>query len=102
MRFKDNTLGFQSLQPQLILALIVVDQVMSANGGEAIITSLNDATHSQTSLHYSGAGADLRSWIFKDQQDVLNQCKKALGNSSDIDLILESDHYHLEYQPKRK
>ncbi|MBL4664303.1 MAG: hypothetical protein JKY22_12300 [Flavobacteriaceae bacterium] len=85
-----------------MLALIVIDGVMKANGGEAVITSLNDARHSQTSLHYAGAGVDLRSWIFNNQGDVLEQCKKALGNSPDFDLILESDHYHLEYQPKRR
>ena len=102
MLLKDNTIGFQSFSPQLLLALIIVDQVMKHHGKEALITSLNDAKHSATSLHYSGNAADLRSWWFDDPEQVLKDCKKALGNSSDFDMILESDHFHLEYQPKRR
>lgn len=100
MKFKDATISMQSLQPQLLLALVIVDQVMQSHRGEAIITSLNDAKHSYTSLHYSGCAADLRSYIFTDKDRVLSDCKIALGHTPDIDMILESDHFHIEYQPK--
>lgn len=100
MRLKDNTIGMQSLKPQLLLALMIVDDVMKKHGGEAIITSLNDAKHSHTSLHYDGSAADLRSWIFSDANAVLEDCKEALGFNPDIDMILEHDHFHIEYQPK--
>ena len=102
MRFKDDTIGLQSLSPQLVLALIVVDQVMKECGQEALITSLNDARHSKTSLHYSGNAVDLRSRWFTYPEQVLAMCRDALGNNPDIDMILESDHFHMEYQPKRK
>ena len=102
MRFKDNTIGFQSLKPQLVLALIIIDQVMKQFGQEVMITSINDAKHASTSLHYDGGAVDIRSRWFDEPQAVLDTCLLALGNSPDFDMILESDHFHLEYQPKRK
>jgi hypothetical protein len=102
MIFKDSTIGLQSLKPQLLLALIIVDQVMQADGQQAVITSLNDARHSKTSLHYNGSAADLRSRFFDDPKLILELCKKALGNNPDLDMIYEGNHFHLEYQPKRK
>ena len=101
MRFKDHTIGLQSLCPQIVLALIIVDQVMKQCGQEALITSINDARHSKTSLHYDGKAVDLRSRWFSHPENVLALCKDALGNNPDIDLILESDHFHMEYQPQR-
>ena len=107
MRFKDYTIGLQNLQPQLVLALIIVDQVMQKAGQEALITSLNDARHSKTSLHYAGAAVDLRSKWFQYPGEVLVACKDALGNNPDFDMIWESqgqpnEHFHLEFQQKRR
>jgi len=102
IKFKDNTLGFQSLSPQIILAIMVIEGVCTKHGIEMVITSINDAKHALTSLHYSGNGIDFRSRDLPDKTKFLIDCKEALGNSPDFDLILESDHYHLEYQPKRR
>ena len=107
MRLKDSTIGLQALKPQLILALMIIDQVMKQFGQEAMITSLNDGRHSKTSLHYDGGGCDLRAKWFDNPQAVLETCEQALGNNPDFDIILEgagttNEHFHLEYQPKRK
>lgn len=107
MRFKDSSIRFNDLSPQLLLALMVVDDVMKKNGQEALITSLNDAFHSTNSLHYAGNAVDLRSHWFAHPSLVLGLCREALGNSSDFDMILENEgetneHFHLEYQPKRR
>lgn len=107
MRIKDSSIGLQALKPQIVLALIIVDQVMQQYGQQAMITSINDATHSQTSLHYDGGAVDLRSKWFANPEAVLETCKQALGNIPDIDIILEAagtdnEHFHMEYQPKRK
>jgi len=102
MIFKDSTIGLQNLCPQIVLALIIVDQVMQKAGAQAMITSVNDARHSKKSLHYDGKAVDLRTRWFSDPKAVVYECKRALGNSPDIDIILEKDHIHMEYQPKRR
>ena len=102
MRFKDSSIGLSALKPQIVLALIIIDQVMIRQGQEAVITSLNDARHSKTSLHYDGGAVDLRSFKFEEPLTVLALCKEALGNNHDLDMIYEHNHFHLEYQPKRK
>ena len=102
MRIKDNSVEFQNLSPQLLLGLIIVDQVMQKHGQEAVITSLNDAYHGKTSLHYNGDGVDLRSKSFSHPDIILSECKNALGFNQDYDIILEHNHFHLEYQPKRR
>lgn len=102
MIIKDKSVEFQNLSPQLLLGLIIVDQVMQKHGQEAVITSLNDAYHSNTSLHYNGNGADLRSRTFSNPEIILQECKEALGFSPDYDIVLEYNHFHLEYQPKRR
>ena len=106
MIIKDNTVKFSNLSPQLLLALIIVDGVMTKLGHEAVITSCNDGVHGYTSLHYSGNGIDLRAKHFTNPRDVLKACKDALGNSVDFDIILEdeggtNEHFHLEAQTKR-
>jgi len=80
---------------------MVIEGVLTKYGYDLIVTSINDATHGRTSLHYNGNGIDFRSRHITNKVEILQECKEALGNSPDFDLILESDHYHFEYQPKR-
>lgn len=102
MKFKDSSIGLSGLKSQIVLALIVIDQVMKEQGQQAVITSLNDARHSKNSRHYDGAAVDLRSRFFNDPEMILALCKEALGNNPDYDMIFETNHFHLEYQPKRR
>lgn len=69
-------------------------------GREAIITSARDSKHSERSLHYEGKALDFRSRDLKPAvaQRVLSALRSALG--TDFDVILESDHFHLEYDPE--
>ena len=107
MIFKDKSLNFSALAPQLVLALVVIEQVMQRHGQEVVITSANDARHAKTSLHYSGNGIDIRSRALEDPLGVLGEIKEALGFNPDFDIIIEAkggvnEHFHLEYQPKRR
>lgn len=90
------------IRPELLLALMVADQVWRNHGQELVVTSLNDSRHSRTSLHYAGAAADLRTHYFTDKIKALvaAELREALGQNPDYDVVLESDHIHIEFQPK--
>ncbi len=102
MILKDSTVKIHGIRPELVFALHVADQVYSSFDQELVITSLNDGVHSKTSLHYCGSAADLRIYYFPIpvQKQVVEILLGKLG--ADFDVVLENDHIHLEYQPKRR
>lgn len=85
--------------PVVINAWPKIQKAFRAHGYEAVCTSANDGTHSDGSLHYVGKALDLRSRHIpmEEQQLILKSLRDTLG--ADWDVILESDHYHLEYDP---
>lgn len=101
IQVKDHSIRLGSLAPQIVLALLVAQEAYRKHGEDVIITSVNDGAHSQTSLHYVGHAVDLRTKHLKPiaRQTVRDDIAVALG--ADFDVILESDHLHIEYQPKR-
>ena len=101
MRLKDDSVKVTGIRPELVLGLVVAADVYRQYGNELVITSLNDGVHSKTSLHYAGAAADLRTFYFEPEivPEVIEAIRKRLGK--DYDVVLEKDHIHLEYQPKR-
>lgn len=100
MNFKEGVNPFGA-RPELVLALNVVESVYRRElGSELTVTSINDGKHSHTSLHYAGCAADLRIWGVQDVGWLAMQIRGALGNNPDYDVVVESDHIHLEYQPK--
>jgi len=87
-----------NISTPLLLGLIVADQVYEEESVDLVITSLNDGVHSETSLHYSGNGADLRIWNLANPENTVKKIKNRLNKHYDV--ILEKDHIHLEYQPR--
>ena len=63
---------------------------------ELIITSTYEGNHSESSLHYADLAVDIRRH-FKGQELKL-KIKRKLGK--DYDVVSESDHIHIEYDPK--
>ena len=102
MKLKNSDVNVNGIRPELVLALVIANDIYANHGENLVITSLNDGKHSQTSLHYSGCAADLRTRYFlkSEQSKVVNDLKEAL--TIDFDVVLEKDHIHLEYQPKRR
>jgi len=90
----------RGLSNEILLAIIIAESIYRETQGLMVITSLTDGKHSVGSLHYTGDAVDLRlpSTVTIDQ--VVLQLKSALGSSYDV--ILETDHIHVEYDPKRK
>ena len=91
------------LRPEMLLALMVADGVYSSHGYGLVITSLLDGAHSLTSLHYTGCAADCRTTAANSPKSTIDaiaaDIRKAL--TVDYDVIVEPDHIHLEFQPRR-
>jgi hypothetical protein len=87
---------------QLWAALEYADQLKQRIcGKELVVTSLLDGKHKKGSKHYSGEGADLRTRDMTPTQLMtwFHALKAALDKQG-FDVVLESDHIHLEYDPK--
>jgi hypothetical protein len=107
MQLKSNHVNLAGMSVQILLALIVADEVYKQFGREVTVTSVNDSTHGVTSLHYAGQAADLRiqnpingTKYFEDELEVVRRIKSRLNQ--DFDVMLETDHIHIEYQPRKK
>lgn len=88
------------LRPETCLAVTTAYSVFAHHDHDCVITSVTDGQHSYGSLHYAGCAFDLRSRHLNAEtaQKVLADLKECLGQ--DFDVVLESDHFHVEYQPK--
>lgn len=78
-------------------ALSKVDYVFSLIGEEAVITSTYEGSHSPSSLHYANDAFDVRL-PKSDTNKIVQSLHGTLG--PDFDVILESSHIHIEYDPK--
>jgi hypothetical protein len=90
-----------NLTPQIVLALMVADQEYRKSGFNLVVTSISDSKHGIGSLHYSGQAADLRTRTVpvKHRQSLRDTIARMLG--PEFDVVLESDHIHLEYDPQQ-
>lgn len=88
------------LRPEIMLAVQVAASVYDKFGYDCVITSGTDGSHSRGSLHYAGQAVDLRTWIVnvEHRRPIRDEIAAALGG--DFDVVLESNHIHVEYQPK--
>jgi hypothetical protein len=85
---------------QVVIALAVVNAATTLGLPDMVITSGRDGTHLPNSLHYRDRALDFRTrQLTPDQQQALvTATRTRLG--AGYDLILESDHLHIEYDPK--
>lgn len=88
------------LKPTTRRMIDAAEYVFGQYGITPVITSGNDGTHRANSLHYSGDALDFRRWD-SDRAGVtdaiLGGLRYYLGDGYDV--ILESDHVHIEYDP---
>ena len=70
-------------------------------GKELVVTSVKDGQHMTGSLHYVGRAADLRTHdIGTNDQATFKQMLINELNPHGFDVVLESDHIHIEFDPK--
>ena len=87
------------LSPQIVLAVMIANEVYKKHGADLVITSGDDGKHLPHSLHYQGHAVDLRIWTIAPSKvpHVVKDLRNALG--ANYDVVLESDHIHIEYDP---
>jgi len=86
------------LNREIRRALKVIDQLYNIHKEEAVITSTYEGNHSPNSLHYSNDAIDIRILQRGSDKQLLKDLKDACEDNYDI--IMEYDHFHIEYNPK--
>ena len=70
-------------------------------GREAVVTSANDSHDQKASLHNEGLAADFRTHdVPMNKTRMLRHFLKEHLDPQGFDTVLESDHLHVEYDPK--
>lgn len=93
----DEGVSLAGITPEMVLALVVAEQIMTRHGCPTIVTSVVDGEHMHGSLHYVGAAADIRT-PENGSESITDDLARSLGNNYDV--VLEESHIHIEFQPK--
>ena len=113
MRTKDITVQCSFHQALTVLLFAIDDAYRQKWTQDLVITSGSEfeTRHSRTSLHYLGNAADIRLLKLseryqQEQYELTREVADMICDSLDIpnnfyDIVLERDHIHIEYQPKR-
>jgi len=92
------------IRSELVLGLLIADQVFGRYEQECVITSAmrDRGPEDALSLHHVGLAADLRTRDLPGG-DVAGAIRIDLSAalSRDWDVVLEEDHIHMEFDPKR-
>jgi len=86
------------LNREIRRALGKVDAIYAKYASELVITSTYEGTHSAGSLHYANDAFDCR-YPKTNKGQCLSEIREVLG--SDFDVVGETHHIHIEYDPKR-
>ena len=96
-----NGASVSGIRPEMVLAFVIIQQILWIKYGfRAVIVSGKDSKHGRGSLHFVGLALDLSTRDMKptDLGPATIALKEALGD--DYDVVLESNHWHIEFQPK--
>ena len=85
----------------MFLAAVMIEPIFVAHGEQLVITAGVDGEHMDGSLHYQGLALDFRTRDMNedDVKVVASNCQTLL-HPLGYDVVMESDHIHIEYDPK--
>lgn len=89
--------SIERLNREIRRALNPIEEIYAMNGEEAVITSTGGGIHSVGSLHYANDAVDVRL-LKRNSAEIAQELRRKLGK--DFDVVLESDHIHVEHDPK--
>ena len=95
----EHLVGAGTALPRIAM---VVEKILCPLG-QVTITSVLEGAHMPTSLHYRGRAMDVVVEGWPSRHDVvqtLRALREELGK--DYDVVNESTHIHIEYDPKVK
>lgn len=104
LQFKEGV-SLRGLEPQMLIALQVVEEEYSKYGVDTWVTSGNDSTHKVGSKHYSGCALDFRTkHVGGMGKGLASSIAKRLTHIG-FDVLYEgagtpNEHIHVEYDPK--
>lgn len=100
MLILNSDVRIHGLRPEMNLGITIINSVFEHFKYDCIITSAVEGKHSRASLHYNGCAVDLRIRHLNkyDIPKIKQAMVDALG--PDFDVVLEGNHFHIEYQPK--
>jgi hypothetical protein len=89
------------LTPQCVLGIVVAQAVFKRHGYDAVVTSVSDGIHKARSKHFIGNAFDLRTYMVEPGklQSIVAELVQCLP---EFDVVLESDHIHVEWDPVGK
>lgn len=85
---------------RMFVASLLIEPIFAMFGAELVITSGVDGKHGDGSLHYSGLALDYRTSTLGGYATMVYTKVRALLKPLGYDVVLESDHMHVEYDPK--
>lgn len=89
--------------PEMVFGGMIVASVYEAFGYRPCrVTSGRDGEHKKGSLHYVGRALDFGFWNVpqSERANFAAAIRAALGE--DFDVVMEENHYHVEFDPKPK
>jgi len=100
VRLKEGV-RIHGVRPELIIGMIVADSIYKQYNQELVITSIADGKHVERSDHYHGAAFDCRTRYFGEDEKESVQWALQAALGQDFIVILESNHMHVGWRPKR-
>lgn len=89
-----------NLTPQMLFGNQIVESVFTTFGYNLRVTSGCEGRHGRASLHFVGNALDYGlTNSDSDDLNIKSKLKHCLGEQYDV--VLEKDHFHVEYQPKK-
>lgn len=89
------------LRPEMVLALLAAFTILVIQmGKQLVLTSCMDGKHRRGSLHYQGFAFDVRTRHLSDEEVVRFVSLMVQSVGHDFDVVRESTHVHVEFQPK--
>ena len=94
-----NGVCIDGMKPEILLAIVAMHECYQRRGKTLMLTSVGDGKHMQGSKHYQGLAFDCRisNLGVGEPEKIAKELRLALHPLFDV--VLESDHIHVEYDP---